>query len=562
MTHRRLVPALIALIGLIAAGCDRQPATDEVIATVGDHDITLADIDRAILDMPPQQRWPADKEAAEWYAEVARREAVARLLLEQARLVGAENEPEFQPIARRIRRKAYSDHFLAEHGPPNPIGDEDIRAYFEANRERFERPERRLVYHIYKHCTDAQDCERVVAKLKALRAQALDGRRFQELAAAHSESETRHRDGRIGSLTRGRLSEDFDRVVFSLPEGVPSEPVRAGGGVHLFYVDNAIAAQRFSVEDISARLRRLLWAERSGARLAELVSDLPVPADSLIPDWQQALRLRRDGPDTEILRIGDFVLTAGAFQRQLNDELRELGPRHIPNYAERRFDEIKYREIVYQNMREEGVPEIVEALAQDEIDRELTTYFAEKRMRLLLGEQTDRLTRHHEANRMRFTTPLRLTVERLSVPQGDDPETRMAELERAHGALQAGDTDLASLAAAMDGQVEEIGPVAVTRLAVIDPKIPLSALPLEVGEFSSPYRLGNDRLALFRLAERLEPRPLAYPLVRDQVLAHYLEIYAPRVFEELSSQVLDEADFQLHLERIPGQQQAAVEDAG
>ena len=548
MTKSLATLALATLV--LVAGCE-APRNEEVVAVFGNHSLTLADIDRAILALPPEQRWPGDMEATDWYATVARREAVAQILLEQARLVGADGEPEFEQIERRIRRKVVSDHFLAEHGPPPPITDEDIRAHYEANRERFQRPEKRIVHHIYKRCSDSEGCAAQITELNEIRSRVLSGRRFQELATIHSESETRHNEGRLGAIERGDLSEDFDRVVFALPEGMPSEPVATGDGVHLFFVDNSIAAQNLGVEDVRGPIRRLLWTQRTGERLAALVEELPLPPDSLIPGWEEAQQLRRQmGPQAVLLRIGDFSLTASQFMGLLREETREQGPRQVPDYAKRRFDEIKYREIVYQHMLQQGVPEVAEAVAREEIERELATYFAQRRMRLLLEKQTERLTAHYEINKMRFTTPLRLGLRRLRIPLGEDPVARMSELEEAHRDLNEGSIDLDDLAKRLDGQIEELGPIPVIRLAQADPKAPSFALTLQVGEHSPPYRLGQDEIAIFRLSDRLEPRQLAYPMVRKQVLEHYLENYSAQVYKEVSDQILTDADFTLYRDRI------------
>src|SRR4030095_2710642 len=81
---RAAVAATCAAVSLSLA-CRRPapPPASPAVARVGGRTTPAADVDRAVLDLPPAQRQPADGDLLSWYGRIAR-----ELALERARLGG------------------------------------------------------------------------------------------------------------------------------------------------------------------------------------------------------------------------------------------------------------------------------------------------------------------------------------------------------------------------------------------------------------------------------------------------------------------------------------------
>ena len=74
------------------------------------------------------------------------------------------------------------------------------------------------------------DAEKILKRLK-------QGENFAELAREFSLSPDSEDGGSLGYFARGQLPVEFDRVLFRLPVGQVSDPVKSPYGYHLFLVE-------------------------------------------------------------------------------------------------------------------------------------------------------------------------------------------------------------------------------------------------------------------------------------------------------------------------------------
>ncbi len=569
MMARTLRGCAITTLALALVSCgDRRenerhhPSPEEpiIVASTRLGVITSQDLDRlagrlGTLDRPDFQQTPAER-----YRELARRLAIEELIL-----VGDANDEVSQgdgngngngdgDLDLRHRVFAYSQHHLASLDPPPAITEADLRAAFDARRDRFRREETRRVRHIFLRYPEDGDPVATWRRIEALRQQILDGLPFERAARELSESETRHHDGLLGFVARGTFPPDFDRVVFALEAEVPSEPVSTAEGAHLFYVSNVLETHDPTFEEIRQILGQALHIEREAERLRAAAEAMPMPDDTLAVDPARLHALLATGADKqEVLRVGRFRLTVGVLREQLLLLSRSLGdladtPLAGASLAEQLLTDWRDRAIIYSAMRsreEAGehfdlpTERILASQRQQRIERRLAA-----RMRDHVARDTERIERHHAAHRMRFATPLRLEIDRLTVPIGDAAGRTMARLEAARKALDEGETTLVALAENLAGDVKRSGPLTIAALARLDPPAVRFASLLQPGEHAPPYRSG-DALALFTVVSRSEPQPLPLETVREQVIDDILAQNGPELFHEVSESLLAEASFRI-----------------
>ena len=562
---RKSLPALAAFVVAFAvAGCsakqennntEKSGATTSSSSLVLAEDrlgeITLADVDAYVLELSADRRWQAATDPVERYGALTRRVAVDRLLHDEAVLVGADQDAEFQLLERRTLRNVYSEHYLNELEAGAPITEEELRAYYDDNGERFESEERREILHVFKRLDPGDDREVLRAEMAAVRERALAGESFEVLARQQSDSETRHDGGRLGFVPRGRFPADFDRVVFALEKQVPSETVFTKDGAHVFYVAAVLDARSFLFEEV----RQLIFQEMSVARRAERLvtatADLPLPEESFVGTRQEThRRLRSGNPNVVVLRLGDFRLSAGQLMEQVAALRRMLGGNADPDLPLRMLDEVRHREVIYQYLQREGLPEIPREAIDRERRRQLVEYYGRRRMATFVEGQPERLQAHYDNNVMRFSTPVKVQLQRLAVSH--EPKTApavMARLENARADLDAATTTLEDLAAKLGGEVHDLGLVTSVQLRTVDPRALQFAFLLKVGEHSPPYQLGQF-LVMFRVDGREEPVARPLPLVRERVVQDVVNNNGPAVFGDLSESLLAEAGFELYEERL------------
>ena len=547
--------SVLALLFLIVGCNDLTPkrTADPSLVIAEDRlgPLTFGDLDRFVLSLPPNQRWRQDTSLTDWYTDIARRVAVERLLYEEAVLVGADQDPRFQALERRIMRSAYVAHFLSQlPSEQAAITETEQQAFYDAHPERFDRPERRLVFHIFKRIPAGADSQPILTALAQLRERAMTGESFELLAREHSDSETRHADGRLGFVQRGHFSQDFDRIVFGLEAGTPSEPIEANDGAHLFLVSTILEAQHFPFAEVQQLILQELAGQRLHKRLAQAAQDLPRPDPYVFPDRDQIVRLvRTRDPAAVLLQVGDFRLNVGQHRALVADQLRQIGPRRDPELPFRVLDEIRQQEIIYQHLQATGLPDIPQQALQTARRKELVDYYSQRKLQLFLEHQPERLQGHFDTNRLRFASPPKVHIQRLSVPLGDHPPTTMARLEAARQPLDDGQLSLADLAQELDGQVTDLGLVSAAQLQAAAPLALRFAFLLEAGEHSPPYRF-QDGMEMFQVVSRQEPVPRPLALIRERVAQDYVANYGAAVFSELTDSLLTEADFRLYPERL------------
>jgi len=146
------------------------------------------------------------------------------------------------------------------------VSDQEITAYYETNREDFNRPEQVRVRQIL--VADEAEGHRLLGLLR-------QGQSFADLARQHSLSPDAEQGGDLGFFGRGEMPGAFDAVVFDLPVGRLSELVQSEYGSHLFMVEEKREPTRLGKVEASAEIRDIL--ERQKREMIYL-------------DWLQKLR--------------------------------------------------------------------------------------------------------------------------------------------------------------------------------------------------------------------------------------------------------------------------------
>lgn len=121
------------------------------------------------------------------------------------------------------------------------VEDGQVEAFYEANRDRFGQPEERRARHILIRLADDADAQEVEAararaeEIREILANAPE--RFEELARSESEDPgSAASGGDLGFFGPGAMVEAFEEVAFALEPGEISEVVRSDFGFHIIEV--------------------------------------------------------------------------------------------------------------------------------------------------------------------------------------------------------------------------------------------------------------------------------------------------------------------------------------
>ena len=151
--------------------------------------------------------------------------------------------------------------------------DEALKTHYRESLSRYKQKESVTISQILlKVAPDAKKeaFEKAKSKLSALlRKKILGGESFAELAKANSEGPAASKGGELGTYERGQILPEIEKVVFSQKEGEVSEPIQTSFGVHLIRVNKRNPAATLSFEAVRVKVEASLRDKRARVEAKE-----------------------------------------------------------------------------------------------------------------------------------------------------------------------------------------------------------------------------------------------------------------------------------------------------
>lgn len=260
MSKKWLYPLVIAGVLGLATGCSQEK--EETVATVGDEKITKEELYDTLVKVSGQQ-------ALDMMIE----DKVIAMELKKEKVTVSDEEVEAE-LATQIESTGGDEAFAAalEQGgitekefeksiteylsirkvvePRIKITDEDIKAYFDENKETLSTVDQVEASHIL--VEDEATAKEVAKKLA-------DGEDFVALAKEYSkDTANAEKGGELGYFGRGKMAAEFEEVAFSTEIDAISEPVKTEHGYHIIHVTDKEAAKEAVLEDSKEDIKKLL----------------------------------------------------------------------------------------------------------------------------------------------------------------------------------------------------------------------------------------------------------------------------------------------------------------
>lgn len=229
------------------------------------------------------QHHPAPDAETAW-TDAARALAVRELLLQEARRLGLEPDPETDEAGRiEPDDDALVRQLLEQQVHAEQPGQPECRRYYELNRERFRTPDLFEAAHILiepeAHDESAWLAARQRADSIAARV-ADDPAAFAAAARACSACPSAQQDGSLGQVRRGELVPAVQQALERLPEGTTGrEPVRSRFGWHVLRLQRRIPGQILPFDAVAPRIADMLEARSWSVAAGRYVAGLAERAD-------------------------------------------------------------------------------------------------------------------------------------------------------------------------------------------------------------------------------------------------------------------------------------------
>ncbi len=210
------------------------------------------------------QHHPAPDAETAW-TEAARALAVRELLLQEARRLGVEAEPEPDEAGRtESAEDATIAALLDQEVDPGLPDEEECRRFYEARRDRFRTPDLFEVSHILLEPEGEGEAawEEALFRARAIAGEAGDDQRaFAEAAREFSACPSARQDGSLGQVRRGELVAPVQAAIEALEPGrTLAEPVRSRFGWHVIRLHRRIEGQVLPLEAVRGKIAEMLAA--------------------------------------------------------------------------------------------------------------------------------------------------------------------------------------------------------------------------------------------------------------------------------------------------------------
>jgi peptidyl-prolyl cis-trans isomerase D len=277
----------------------------------------------------------------------------------------------------------YVDLSVADIAAKISVTDDDLRALYEQERERFQTVEDRHARHIL-IAVQGDDEAAARAKAESAEARLRNGEDFAAVAKDMSDDAgTKAQGGDLGWMSRGE-GGPFEDALFGLKVGEVSAPVRSDFGFHIIRLDELRPGQEQpfeSVRDQLANEYRMREAEREfdkrANKLTERAFDAYNELATVATEMDVPLKTAKDFPRTgdPALFENSAPVVQAAFADETvdsgrNSQLVELAPDRamVLRVTAHRLPEVEPLEKVHDRIKEQltraRAQELAEAAAQ------------------------------------------------------------------------------------------------------------------------------------------------------------------------------------------------------
>lgn len=226
---------------------DETRADDTLLAEVGDETITWGQVKNRIISSgkgavkvdPLAFEAPARRDALETEIDL-------RIMAQKAKVAGLDEDPLYRKRLSEYSKTLLINMHREKLAKQIEPADEDLKAYYEANRNRFVVPEsRKLQMVVVKSKEQADDLKR---RIEAGEMTMYEAVRDYSLAVNAKQDL-----GEVGWVSQGEMAPELDTAVFMQLPGELGEPVESPAGWHLVEVQEVNDARYTNFADETTR---------------------------------------------------------------------------------------------------------------------------------------------------------------------------------------------------------------------------------------------------------------------------------------------------------------------
>ncbi|WDV44853.1 peptidylprolyl isomerase [Clostridiaceae bacterium M8S5] len=222
---------------------------NKVLAVVEGKEITQKDLDFLLAGIGPQR-------AMQFNNEEGKKKLLDELINQEmfyldAKEQGLDQEEAFKMELQHAKENILKQMAIKQLLDSIEVSDEEVKEYYEANKEQFVSEESVKASHIL--VKDEEVAKELLAKLK-------EGSSFEEVAKESSECPSKAQGGSLGEFTRGKMVPEFEEAAFKLAIGELSDLVKTQFGYHIIKVTDKKEAGTKKFDEVQSQIKNQLLA--------------------------------------------------------------------------------------------------------------------------------------------------------------------------------------------------------------------------------------------------------------------------------------------------------------
>lgn len=244
----------------------------QILATVGQKEITNLDIESALQGLDPYQ-------AMHFNSEEGKKQLLDDLVNQElfymeAREQELHNDESFKAEMKKIEENMLKQYAINNVLTSITLTEDEKQAFFEANKDKFSKPETASAKHIL---VDAEETAKDL--LNKINTGEIT---FEDAASQHSSCPSKESGGSLGSFPRGQMVPEFEEAVFSMEKDEVRGPVQTQFGYHLIKLDDIEQGGESEYEEVKNEIEKTLMYQKQTEVYTKKINDLKSKYDTLV----------------------------------------------------------------------------------------------------------------------------------------------------------------------------------------------------------------------------------------------------------------------------------------
>ena len=226
----------------------------KILAKVGQKEITNLDVQGAIQGLDPFQAQQFQTEEGQKYVleDLINQE----LLYMYAKDNKIDQDEEFRTEMKRVEENVLKQYVINKILTSVKLTEEEKRAFFEAQKQSFAKPETASAKHIL--VDNEEKANDILGKINA------GDISFEDAAKEHSTCPSKDAGGDLGTFGRGQMVPEFEDAVFNMNNGEVAGPVKTQFGYHLIKLENRNASAIPEYDEVAEEVGKTLLFQKQG----------------------------------------------------------------------------------------------------------------------------------------------------------------------------------------------------------------------------------------------------------------------------------------------------------